>query len=104
MFQVPSPAALKKKVLTQIHQEHCHQGVERKLDLLQQWHNWLGMFSEVAYWCQICERCKVAKDTHIAACSYMGYLLVSWPNEILAIDYTILDQGIECRMEWNMSS
>uniref|UniRef100_A0A3P9D0G6 Integrase catalytic domain-containing protein n=1 Tax=Maylandia zebra TaxID=106582 RepID=A0A3P9D0G6_9CICH len=49
------------------------------------------MSAEVARWCQRCERCQVAKDTQPAAQSFMGHLLASRPNEILAIDYTLLE-------------
>ena len=45
-----------------------------------------------------CERCQVAKDVHPTACSYMGHLLASRPNEIVAIDYTTLEpaqNGVE---------
>uniref|UniRef100_A0A3B5RCP4 Integrase catalytic domain-containing protein n=1 Tax=Xiphophorus maculatus TaxID=8083 RepID=A0A3B5RCP4_XIPMA len=49
------------------------------------------MASDVAQWCQACERCQVAKDVHPKAYGYMGHLLASRPNEILAIDYTTLE-------------
>lgn len=37
------------------------------------------------------QRCQVAKDVHPKAVSFMGHLLASRPNEILAIDYTTLE-------------
>ncbi|XP_048842280.1 uncharacterized protein LOC125715081 [Brienomyrus brachyistius] len=90
-FQLLLPAALKEEVLTQLHQEHGHQGVERTLGLLRSRCYWPSMSSEVAGWCQMCERCQVAKDNQPVAHSYMGHLLASKPNEILAIDYTVLE-------------
>uniref|UniRef100_A0A3B3SEI7 Gypsy retrotransposon integrase-like protein 1 n=1 Tax=Paramormyrops kingsleyae TaxID=1676925 RepID=A0A3B3SEI7_9TELE len=90
-LQLLLPAALKEEVLTQLHQEHGHQGVERTLGLLRSRCYWPGMSSEVAGWCQMCERCQVAKDNQPVAHSYMGHLLASKPNEILAIDYTVLE-------------
>lgn len=91
VLQLLLPSALIEQVLTHVHQEHGHQGVERTLALLRSRCYWPGMSAEVARWCQRCERCQVAKDTQPAAQSFMGHLLASRPNEILAIDYTLLE-------------
>ncbi len=85
------PATLREEVLTDVHQKHGHQGVEKTLELLRQWCYWSGVTSEVAQWCQACDRCQVAKDKQPVACSFMGYLLASRPHEILAMDYTVLE-------------
>ncbi len=56
------------------------------------------MSSEVARWCQECKRCQSAKAVQPVARSFMGHLLASRPNEILAIDFTMLEpsrSGIE---------
>ena len=90
-FQLLLPEALTSEVLNQVHQEHGHQGVERTLALLRSRCYWPGMSSDVAQWCQACERCQVAKDVHPTPNSYMGHLLASRPNEIVAIDYTTLE-------------
>lgn len=91
VLQVLLPAALKERVLTEVHQNHGHQGVDRTLELLRQWCYWPGMSHDVRHWCQICERCQVAKDSGRPARSFMGHLLASEPNQILAIDYTMLE-------------
>lgn len=91
VFQLVLPAALKTSVLTEVHQGHGHQWVERTLELLRQRCYWPGMSEEVAQWCQACEQCQVAKVGQPAARSFMGHLLASRPNEILAIDFTILE-------------
>ena len=49
------------------------------------------MSAEVVEWCQVCERCQVAKVRQPVAHSFMGHLLASRPNEILDIDFTILE-------------
>ncbi|XP_049909748.1 retrovirus-related Pol polyprotein from transposon 412 [Epinephelus moara] len=98
VFQLLLPSVLTNEVLTQVHQEHGHQGVERTLAFLRSRCYWPGMSSDVAQWCQTCERCQVAKDVHPRARGFMGHLLASRPNEILAIDYTTLEpaqNGIE---------
>ena len=98
VFQLLLPAALKPEVIAQVHQGHGHQGVERTLDLLRQRCYWPGMSTEVAQWCRECERCQVAKDTHLTTHAFMGHLLASRPNEIVAIDFTLLEpsrNGVE---------
>lgn len=91
VLQLLLPVALREEVLTEVHQRHGHQGVERTLELLRQRCYWPGMSSEVAQWCQACERCQAAKDNQPTAHSYLGHLLASQPNEILAMDYTVLE-------------
>lgn len=91
MYQLLLPNVLRDEVLTQVHQEHGHQGVERTLALLRSRCYWPAMSSDVARWCQQCERCQVAKDVHPRVHGVMGHLLASRPNEILAIDYTTLE-------------
>lgn len=91
MFQLLLPSVLKTDVLTQVHQGHGHQGVERTLELLRQRCYWPGMSADVAQWCQVCERCQVAKQTQPAARGLMGHFLASRPNEIVAMDFTVLE-------------
>uniref|UniRef100_A0A667YA11 Integrase catalytic domain-containing protein n=1 Tax=Myripristis murdjan TaxID=586833 RepID=A0A667YA11_9TELE len=49
------------------------------------------MTSDIKQWVQSCERCQVAKDTRLASGSFMGHLLASRPNEIVAVDFTLLE-------------
>lgn len=89
--QLILPIVLKSEVLTQLHQGHGHQGIERTTELVQRQCYWPGMSAEVARWCQECERCQSAKDVQPVTRSFMGHLLSSRPNEILAIDFTMLE-------------
>lgn len=100
VFQLLLPGALIKEVLTMLHQEHGHQGVERTLALLRSRCYWPGMSSEVAQWCQACERCQLAKGNHTPARTFMGHLLASKPNEILALDFTMLEPAQNGKMSW----
>ncbi len=96
--QLLLPAVLRSHVLMQLHQQHGHQGIERTTELVRQRCYWPGLLSDVERWCQECERCQVAKDSHPLAQSFMGHLLASRPNEILAIDFTVLEpsrSGVE---------
>lgn len=98
ILQLVLPICLREETLKQVHQEHGHQGVERTLELLRQRCYWPGMAAEVAHWCQNCERCQVAKQSQPQARTFMGHLLASRPNEVLAIDFTMLEptsKGLE---------
>lgn len=91
VLQVVVPVILQPEVLTSLHQQHGHQGVERTLELVRQRCYWPGMSADVARWVQECERCQQAKDAAPVSRSYMGHLLASRPNEIVAIDFTVLE-------------
>lgn len=91
IFQLVLPSVLRGEVLTQMHQGHGHQGVDRTTELVQQRCYWPGLTSDVVQWCRDCERCQAAKDSQPVAQSFMGHLLASRPNEILAIDFTLLE-------------
>lgn len=69
----------------EVHQNSGHQGVGRTLEHLRQRCNWMGMAADVRHWCQ------VAKDGGPPARSFMGHLQASEHNEILAMDFTILE-------------
>lgn len=49
------------------------------------------MLADSTLWCQECERCQLAKDNQLVARAFMGHLLASRPNEVLAIDFTVLE-------------
>lgn len=56
------------------------------------------MSADIKRWVQECERCQAAKGSAPIPHSYMGHLLASKPNEILAIDFTLLEptrSGVE---------
>jgi len=90
-FQLILPAPLKSEILCQLHQEHGHQGVERTTELVRQRCYWPGMTVDIKRWVQECERCQVAKDSGSVPHSFMGHLLASRPNEIVAMDFTLLE-------------
>lgn len=97
-LQLVLPAVLKEQVLTQLHQDHGHQGIERTTELVRQCCYWPGMSADIKQWVQTCERCQMAKDSESVPRSFMGHLLASRPNKIVAIDFTLLDpsrNGIE---------
>uniref|UniRef100_A0A8C2HMT4 Gypsy retrotransposon integrase-like protein 1 n=1 Tax=Cyprinus carpio TaxID=7962 RepID=A0A8C2HMT4_CYPCA len=90
-YQLVLPDVLRDEVLTQLHQQHGHQGVERTSELTRQRCYWPNMLADITRWCQECERCQLAKDNRPVAHAFMGHLLASRPNEVLAIDFTVLE-------------
>ncbi|KAI2645003.1 Retrovirus-related Pol polyprotein from transposon 17.6 [Labeo rohita] len=91
IFQVLLLSVLREEILRWLHQEHGHQGVERTTELVRQRCYWPGMTGEVAHWCREYECCQSAKDVQPVVSSFMGHLLASRPNEILAVDFTVLE-------------
>eukprot|EP00064_Thunnus_orientalis_P022840 superscaffoldBa00008073_g23061 len=90
-YQILLPECLKAEVLQQLHQGHGHQGVERTTELVRQRCYWPHMHRDIKDWCQQCEHCTLAKVTYPHAKVAMGHLLASKPNQILAIDFTLLE-------------
>lgn len=90
-LQLVLPTILKEETLTRLHQNHGHQGIERTTELVRQRCYWLGMSIDIKQWVQTCEHCQVAKDSGSVPHSFMGHVLASRPNEIVAFDFTLLE-------------
>lgn len=90
-YQLVLPQCLYKGVLTQLHDNHGHQGVERTLQLVCSRCYWPNMYRGVEKWCQQCGRCVLAKAIEPKVKPFMGRLQASRPHEILAIDFTVLE-------------
>lgn len=95
--QLLLPACLKEEVLTELHQHHGHQGIERTAQLVRERCYWPGLDRDVRDWCQKCERCTVAKDTQPQVRVPMGHLLAAQPNQVVAIDFTLLEPSRDGR-------
>lgn len=91
IYQLVLPQCLHKDVLTQLHDNHGHQGVERTLLLVRTRCYWPYMHRDVEKWCRQCGRCVLAKAVQPKIKPFMGSLLASRPHEILAIDFTVLE-------------
>uniref|UniRef100_A0A3B3WQN0 Gypsy retrotransposon integrase-like protein 1 n=1 Tax=Poecilia mexicana TaxID=48701 RepID=A0A3B3WQN0_9TELE len=95
--QVVLPLCLQEGVLRSLHDDHGHQGVERTLQLIRSRFYWPNMHSDVEQWCKNCERCVVSKALLPKVKTYMGTIKASRPNEILAIDFTVLEPATDGR-------
>ena len=89
--QLLLPDSLRKQVLTSMHDEMGHQGSEKTLQLARTRCYWPSMAKDVEQYCRDCQRCILAKAQ--TAKTTMGSLIARKPLEVLAMDYTLLEQG-----------
>ena len=92
-YQLLTPAALRNEVLTHLHNNHGHQGVERTLTLVQQRCYWPKMRAQVERWCKDCPECQVSKAVRPAIKTSMGHVLASRPLEVVAVDFTSIERA-----------
>lgn len=95
--QLLLPATLKNKVITSLHDDMGHQGLERSLQLTRERCYWPRMYSDVESWIKNCERCTLSKMPNPRIRPPMGNLLATKPLEILAIDFTVLEPATDGR-------
>ncbi|CAC5370521.1 unnamed protein product [Mytilus coruscus] len=93
LSQLVLPEVLKEQVLMMLHSQAGHQGIERTINLVRSRFYWTGMFSDIENFCKDCERCNVSKMPIPKVRPAMNHLLASSPNEILAMDFTLLEQS-----------
>lgn len=93
VFQLLLPIALHEEVLTSLHDNHGHQGVERTTELIRQRCYWPKMRPDIERWCKACERCTLAKGVVPTSRTYAGHLLAARPLEIIAIDFTVMEKA-----------
>ncbi|KAI3362576.1 hypothetical protein L3Q82_001611 [Scortum barcoo] len=89
--QLLLPAVLQGEVLTWMHTENGHQGVERTFKLVRSRCYWPGMFKDVEAFCKTCERCIVSKAPQPKVVAALGSLLTFRPLEVVAMDFTVLE-------------
>lgn len=89
--QLLLPECLKDMVLQQLHNDHGHQRIEQITELVRQRCYWPRMGEESKQWCRQCQLCTVAKISQSKLHAPMGHLLASHTNQILAVDFTLLE-------------
>ena len=90
--QLLLPLVLREQVLTAVHDQTGHQGVERTLALTRSRCFWPGMVNDIEEYCRKCQRCalaKAGKKLHPT----MGSIIARRPLEVLAMDFTVLEPG-----------
>ncbi|KAL6465795.1 hypothetical protein MHYP_G00259280 [Metynnis hypsauchen] len=96
-FQLLLPQCLQEEVLNSVHNDHGHQGTERTLQLLRGRCFRPNMAQDVERWCLQCQRCMLGKAVQPKVRPYWGTLQALEPNEILAIDFTVLEPATDGR-------
>ena len=61
LHQLVLPLSMKSKVLTSLHDQFGHQGIERTISLIRSRFYWPNMYADVKKWIANCERCTIAK-------------------------------------------
>ena len=95
--QLVLPLCLKEKVLTSLHDDMGHQGLERTVHLARTRCYWPAMHSDIEQWIKQCNRCTLSKMPQPKIRVPMGRLTASRPLEVLAIDYTLLEKSSDGR-------
>ncbi|MCB4779085.1 MAG: DDE-type integrase/transposase/recombinase, partial [Sulfurovum sp.] len=93
--QLVLPSTLKPDVLASLHDNMGHRGLDRTIELLRARVYWPGMFGEVRSYIHACQRCTMGRKP--ATNTTSGHLIASRPLEVLAIDFTKLDQASDGR-------
>lgn len=95
--QLVLPEVFQTEVFQLLHSAHGHQGRQRTYELIRSRCYWPGMEADVRKQCQECSQCAIAKSNQPPARAPMGHLLALRPNQILAVDFTILEQASDGR-------
>jgi hypothetical protein len=92
--QLVLPEKLQPLVLEML-QQAGHQGIERTTNLIRFRFYWAGMFHDIDEYCKQCQRCNIAKMPSRRIYVPISHLLASKSNEILAIDFTVLEPATD---------
>lgn len=93
IVQLVLPGVLQKLVLSELHDNMGHQGIERTEGLIRSRCYWLSLHKDVVSWIERCERCLISKEGLPKIKSKMGHVLATRPFELIAVDFTILEKS-----------
>lgn len=96
-LQLLLPQCLKEEVLTSLHDDHGHQGIERTTELITERCFWPGMYQAIITHCQKCPRCITSKAVHPRVRTFPGNLMAARPLDVVAIDFTTLEKSSDGR-------
>ena len=91
LTQVVIPNSLVSTVLSQLHDDHGHQGIERTTLMIKQRCFWPGMNNDIVNYCKSCHRCNVSKLQSKSFLTKLTPITATRPLEIVAMDYTLLE-------------
>lgn len=87
---------LKDVVLSSVHDNMGHQGIERTLNLRQRCF-WVGMYDDVEQWVKRCQRCVLTKMPQPKIHPPMKSFLATRPLEVIAVAFTNLEPASDGR-------
>ncbi|PIK37692.1 hypothetical protein BSL78_25478 [Apostichopus japonicus] len=91
VWQLLLPEVLIPDVLYACHDQTGHQGVKRTLSLIRDRCYWPRMTNDITLYCVNCDQCTRAKNQPRVR-EPIENLTATRPNEILAVDFTILEK------------
>ena len=89
--QLILPQQLCEKVLTSLHDNNGHQGLQCVMNLLHEKVYWTSMFADTDHWLSQCEWCLISKGDYTEPKTQQGSLVAHQPLELLCIDFTKAD-------------
>lgn len=95
--QLVLPKCLQDRIMTQLHKQSGHQGIDRTVSLVRSRFYWTGMYADISEYCKSCDRCNAAKLPHLRMRLPMSHLIATKPNEIVAMDFTLLEKSSDGR-------
>ena len=88
--QLVLPQQYHCKVLTALHDHMGHQGIDRTLDLLQEWVYWLSMAKDAQSWVTNCHHCQISRGDYNQHKPKIGHLEAHNPLDLVCLDFTKL--------------
>ena len=86
--QLVLPQRYHRKVLTALHNHMGHQGIDRTLDLLQEWVYWPSMAKDAQNWVTNCRRCQIARGNYNQPKPKISHLEAHNPLDLVCLDFT----------------
>lgn len=97
IHQLVLPACLQKDILHALHDDACHQAVERTEQLIRTRCYWPAMSKDIEQYVKQCYRCNESKKPYHQIRTPLGRLVASKPLECIALDFTVLEPSSDGR-------
>ena len=90
-YQLIIPQHFRDSVLSSLHDDNGHQGLQCMVELLHAKVYWQSMFADTDHWLSQCEQCHIAKGDYTKPKTQQGSLLAHQPLKLLCVDFTKAD-------------
>ena len=89
--QLVLPQRYHCKVLTALHDNMGHQGINRMMDLLRERVYWPSMAKDAQNWVTNCHRCQIARGDYNQPIPKISHLEAHKPLDLVCLDFTKID-------------